>query len=208
MLNDGSSYVFYTIFSAMFLTELGIPGVGETVDLAQGVAIFFRESCGAAAFGIAFGLGSTFFLNVLNRKLNDSENVVQIVAAITTAYLAYYTADISGCSGVISVVATGITAKAYGSSMINEPEMMERFWAIVEQLLNTLLFTLAGVVFGVIIGDSTDAGVFKGKDWGNLFMNYALINVIRFFLIFSFYPLTTRIGIGTNWQETLFSGFA
>lgn len=139
MLNDGSSYVFYTIFSTMFLTELGIPGVGETVDLGKGVAIFFREAFGAAAFGIAFGLGLVFFLYMLKRKFNDSENVVQIVATATVAYLAYYMADISDCSGVISVVSAGITAKAYGSSMINNPEMMDKFWAIVEQLLNTLV---------------------------------------------------------------------
>jgi NhaP-type Na+/H+ or K+/H+ antiporter len=137
MLNDGSSFVFYTIFSAMFLTELGIDGLGETMNLRQGIAIFFREGFGAAAYGIAFGLGLTFFLYKLDRKLDDSENVVQIVAMITVAYLAYYTADISGCSGVISVVATGITAKAYGYSMLNDNKLREQFWAIVEQLVSS-----------------------------------------------------------------------
>jgi len=138
MLNDGSSFVFYTIFSSLFLFELGIPGVGATVNLGQGVATFFREAFGAAAFGIAFGLGLTFFLYKLNRRLNDQENVVQIVATITVAYLSYYTADVSGCSGVISVVSCGITAKAYGNAMINDQRMMDSFWSLVEQLLNTV----------------------------------------------------------------------
>lgn len=135
MLNDGSSFVFYTIFSSMYLTELGIAGLGENVNFGQGVAIFFREGFGAAAYGIAFGLGLTFLLYKLDRKLDDSENVVQIVAMITIAYLAYYIADISDCSGVISVVATGITAKAYGYSMLNDDKLREQFWAIVEQLV-------------------------------------------------------------------------
>lgn len=139
MLNDGSSFVFYTIFSMMYLTELGVAGLGGTVNLGQGVAIFFREGFGAAAYGIAFGLGLTLFLYKLNRKLDDSENVVQIVATVTVAYLAYYTADISDCSGVISVVATGITAKAYGKSMLNDPKVMEQFWGIVEQLVSNPL---------------------------------------------------------------------
>ena len=112
------------------------------MNLGQGVAIFFREGFGAAAYGIAFGLGLTFFLYKLDRKLDDSENVVQIVATVTVAYLAYYTADISDCSGVISVVATGITAKAYGKSMLNDPKVMEQFWGIVEQLVsNSLVVT-------------------------------------------------------------------
>lgn len=118
-----SSYVFYTIFSYMFLTELGISGVGQTVDLGQGVAIFFREAFGAAAFGIAFGLGLTFFLYIFNRKLNDAENIIQIVSTITAAYLAYFTADIAGCSGVISTVGCGITAKTLGNSMINDQKV-------------------------------------------------------------------------------------
>lgn len=147
MLNDGSSFVFFSIFSSMFFTELGIPGVGETVDLGKGVAIFFRESFGAAAYGIAFGLGLTFFLYVFNRKLNDSENVVQVLSTITVAYLAYFTADISGCSGVISVVGCGVTAKTFGDSMINNQEMMDGFWSLVVQALNTVLFTLAGGKF-------------------------------------------------------------
>lgn len=144
MLNDGSSYVFYTIFSGMFLTELGIPGLGEDVDFGRGVAIFFRESCGAAAYGILFGLALTFFLYIFNRNLNDAENVIQILSTITVAYLAYFTADISGCSGVIAVVGTGVTAKFLGNSMINDHKMMEQFWSLVVQALNTVLFTLAG----------------------------------------------------------------
>lgn len=85
MLNDGSSYVFYTIFSAMFLTELGISGVGEIYDLGGGVAVFFREAFGAAAYGILFGVGLVFLLYIFNRKHNDAENVVQILSTITMA---------------------------------------------------------------------------------------------------------------------------
>ena len=52
LLNDGSSIVFYSIFSAMFLHELNIPGVGETYDVADGFKIFFREALGGTAFAL------------------------------------------------------------------------------------------------------------------------------------------------------------
>lgn len=45
------------------------------------------------------------------------------------------------------------------------------------------------VVWGAIIGGSSEEGVFLAKDWGLLIMNYVLLNVIRFFLLFSFFPL-------------------
>lgn len=64
------------------------------------------------------------------------------------------------------------------------------------------------MVWGAILGDSTGDGVFKAKDWGILVMNYILLNVIRYFLLFAFSSLITRIGLGTDWQETFFSGFA
>jgi len=85
---------------------------------------------------------------------------------------------------------------------------MDSFWGIVEQLINTLLFTLAGVVWGAILGDSSGEGIFKAKDWGILIMSYVFLNAIRFFLVFSFYPVTKRIGIGTDWQEAVFSSYA
>lgn len=64
------------------------------------------------------------------------------------------------------------------------------------------------MVWGAIIGGSTEDDLFRAKDWGYLFMNYVLLNVIRFFLIFSFYPVTKRTGIGTDWQEGVFSAYA
>jgi NhaP-type Na+/H+ or K+/H+ antiporter len=92
LLNDGSSYVFFVIFSSLFLAQIGIPGLGEEIDTAQGFAIFFRMALGGTALGLAFGLGLTLILFCLNRRLNVEENVMQVIASITFAYLAYYSA--------------------------------------------------------------------------------------------------------------------
>ena len=78
LLNDGSAMVFYTIFSALFLSELGIPGVGETISTGQGFALFFRMSFGGAAIGMVFSVGLVLTLYLLNRRLTGAENVVQV----------------------------------------------------------------------------------------------------------------------------------
>lgn len=201
------AFVFFTIFSSLFLYELGIQGLGEDIDVARGFAIFFRMSLGGVAFGLAFGLGLILILYCLNRRLNMEENVMQVVATITVAYLAYYTADICDTSGLIATVFTGITTKAFGNMLINDPVMMEKFWILVESLLNTLLFVLAGTVWGGIIGSSV-GDLWTGKDWGFMFLVYVLVNVIRFFLVFAFYPIFSRIGLKSCWQESFFLGFA
>ena len=205
MLNDGSAVVFYTIFSGMHLFDIN-PEFGTAVDVAKGFAIFFQMSLGGAAIGIAFGLGLLSMLLILNRRLEMEENVIQVAATLGTAYTTFFVAEIvAKCSGVIAVVFCGITVKAFGSNMINDSGLMQSFWTLLEHLLNSVLFTLGGVVWGAII--SNDSPAFTVKDWGYLFMLYALLNVIRFVLVFSFYPILSRIGLRSKWQEAVFLSF-
>ena len=78
----------------------------------------------------------------------------------------------------------------------------------IRRLLNTLLFTFAGVEYGAIISDNQDtAGVdalFTAKDWGYLFLLFVLLLVIRLVLLVAFYPINSNIGIGSSWREMIF----
>lgn len=81
-------------------------------------------SLGGVAFGIIFGVCLLFILFCLNRKLNTEENVLQVAATVTIAYTTYYVADSHGTSGLIATVFCGVTAKTFGTTMINDSEMM------------------------------------------------------------------------------------
>lgn len=208
MLNDGSAVVFYTIFSQIFLYELDI-GLGRTFTVGEGFALFFRMAGGGTAVGIAFGLGLIGILYYLNRRLSMEENVVQVTVTLTVAYLSFYTSEmVCHMSGVIAVVTTGITARAFGGGMINDQHLMESFWYLVEHILNSILFALGGLVWGSIISNSSERQAkFSGQDWGYLILLYVLLQVIRFVNIMVFYPLLSRIGLGLNWQEAFFLSF-
>lgn len=39
--------------------------------------------------------------------------------------------------------------KFFGSSMLNDKKLLDDFWALVEHLLNTVLFALGGAVSGL-----------------------------------------------------------
>ena len=93
LLNDGSSMVFYNIFSNRFFFELGIDNFGKDIGWGEGFATFFHLSLGGVAVGLAFGLGTIFLLKLLNRRLSGEENVIQVCALISLAYLTYYVAD-------------------------------------------------------------------------------------------------------------------
>lgn len=207
LLNDGSAVVFFTVFSELFLFELGIPGLGAEETVAQGFSTFFRMSLGGAAVGIAFALALVVVLHKLDRRLDHEEIVLQVAATATTAYLSFYTAQVvCKTSGVIAVVTCGILTKAFGGGLISDWDVMESFWNLTEHLLNTVLFTLGGIEFGTIVASSKRE--WDADDWGYLILLYLLLNIIRFLLMFAVYPLNSRIGLGTSWQEAVFSSFA
>lgn len=142
LLNDGSAVVFFHIFSSRFFYELGVEGFGEHIGWVRGFVMFFRLSLGGACIGTIFGIGLVTLLFNLNRRLSQEENVIQVTATITVAYLAFFVSEIIlHCSGIIAVVVCGITAKAFGETLLNDLQLTHSFWHITEHLLNSVLFT-------------------------------------------------------------------
>jgi len=206
LLNDGSAVVFFHIFSLRFFYQMGIAGVGEEIGWIRGIILFLRLSLGGACIGILFGVGLVTLLFNLNRRLSQEENVIQVVATITFAYLAFYTSEIScHCSGIISVVLCGLTTKAFGDTLLNDMHLTHDFWHITEHLLNSVLFTLGGAVWGGVLSSSEQR--FGGMDWIYLLVLFGLVIAIRFLLVFVFYPCTSRIGIGQSVREAVFMSF-
>ena len=175
LLNDGSAYVFYTIFKARYYVLFGIEGVGQAVDWGEGFKLFFQLALGGMCIGLAFGAGAVILLFALNRRLSGEDSLAQVVVTITSAYLAYFSSEVAGCSGIIAVLFLGVTVKALGVTMVNDPHLMMHFWEIVEWLLNTLLFTLAGGLWGYLMGDDPDTAkvndaLLGQKDWVSVYL--------------------------------------
>ncbi|KAL3804609.1 hypothetical protein ACHAW5_000083 [Stephanodiscus triporus] len=205
IMNDGSAAVFYQIFSARFLYETGIQGLGEDSGLVEGFEKFIRLAIGGTCVGIAFGGGLLTILFLLNRRLSGEDSTVQVVATITTSYLAFFVSEVLlKCSGIIAVFACAVTVKAFGETLYNNSELSHHFWSISEYLLNTLLFTLAGLVWGSFLFARVSDGA---GDLMYILVLFIFINAIRFLLVFGCYPLTAKIGIGTNWQEAVFMSY-
>ena len=88
---------------------------------------------------------------------------------------------------------------------------MDKFWVLVEHLLNSLLFTLGGNVWGRIISNADPEHIiafeFHAPDWCYMVLVYILMQLIRFLMIFIFYPIIAGVGLKTNWREALFIGW-
>lgn len=107
-------------------------------------------------------------------------------------------------SGVLATVTMGVTVKMFGRSTFNDTKLLEDFWGLLEHLLNSVLFTLGGVVWGAVITEGERKRSFVGRDWGYLILLYLYLHALRLFLFTTVYPITSRIGLKTNWQETVF----
>jgi len=212
LLNDGSAVVFYNIFSSRFYNELGIPDFGSDIGWGEGFLLFLRLCFGGVAIGLAFGMGTVFILYLLRRRLSSEENVMQVVTTICSAYLTYFVADtLSQCSGIVAVLVCGIIVRVFGETMVNDLLLTLHFWEVAGQCLNTLLFVLGGCLWGNIISDNRfsgeEDGLFTATDWGYLFILFFCLIVIRFILVFAFYPITARLGIGTSIKEAVFMSY-
>ena len=175
LLNDGSAYVFYTIFKMRYFFLFGVSGVGEAVNWGEGFKLFFQLALGGMCIGLAFGAGAVILLFALFRRLSGEDSLAQVIVTITAAYLAYFSAEINEMSGIIAVLFLGVTVKALGVTMVNDPHLMMHFWEVIEWVLNTLLFTLAGALWGYNMGDNTataleNDSLLSNKDWVRVYM--------------------------------------
>lgn len=205
LLNDGCAVVLYCIFSRQFFAEAGFD---EPITVGEGINLFFRMVLGGVVVGLAFAAALIFGLNELDRRLEPEYNILQVVAALSAAYLSYYIADgVLEMSGMIACVTTGVACRALGTGLIKDEQLMDAYLKLMEWVLNTLMFTLGGVVWGSVLARSKGEGYFEQKEWGYLVLVYVLVLAIRFVQVATCYPIFSRIGLKSNWQEAVFISF-
>lgn len=192
LLNDGAAFVFFSIFYQMDLYKYTNGEYGKNFNWGSGILYFIKLSLGSAALGIAFGLVLVLFLKALRHRYNHEENVVQVMTTFGFAYFSFYVAEgMLGLSGILCVVFCAIIAKYLAGPMINDQVAMVKFWDLIEHIVNTVLFTLGGLIWGSIIGNNRDEwggyseyGKITAKQWGWLIFLYIFCLILRTFLVF------------------------
>eukprot|EP01135_Chromosphaera_perkinsii_P010654 Nk52_evm54s2192 gene=Nk52_evmTU54s2192 len=187
LLNDGAAIVVFQVFldgsKGDELTPLGI------------FLYFIRVALGGPAFGYACGKFSTIWLS---HVYNDA--LVEITITVCMAYMAYFVGEAGlGVSGVLSVVALGLTINSERTNISPEVEhFLHSFWEMMAYLANTLIF----LIVGIIISEKAFKDI-SGIDVMYLFALYFGVNVIRVLAISSLYPILKRLGYGLTWQFIL-----
>ncbi len=149
LFNDGVAVVLFTALVAMLGTHAGHgAGDGHGEMSGAGVALFFLQEAGG---GTVLGLVAGYLAYRMMLSIDDYKVEVLITLALVMG--AYSLAWSLHVSGPIAVVVAGILIGNRGRALAMSDEVadyLEKFWELLDEILNALLFMLIGVEVLVI----------------------------------------------------------
>jgi Na+:H+ antiporter len=151
LFNDGIGVVlFFALLSAAGMPETGANAV-HIVNNVRGLAMFFvREVAGGAALGLGLG-----YLAYRALKSVD-EHALELLITLALVMFTYSLSFRLHVSGPIAVVMAGLLIGNQGRRFAmsqNTREHVDGFWAMMDDILNAVLFLLLGMeVFAVPSG--------------------------------------------------------
>jgi len=189
LFNDGTAMVLFIVFADAM--------AGEVRTGAETVAFFAQLSFGGIAVGATAG-----WLTVKALQSLHFDIVAQIATTVFAAYGTFVLAEATPVhvSGVLAVVALGLSMSSGGRTAVHAHETLHEFWEMVEYLANTIVFVLSGAV---IMERGFNSDFITAVDWLYLLLLYVVLNVVRLFTLMLLWPILKNLGYGITWQEIL-----
>ena len=137
LFNDGVGVVLFFTFLAMIAAA-----PGHDPSWLTTARLLLQQSVGGAVLGLATGYA-------VYRMLRSSDGFeLEVIMTVALVMGAYSLADLLHVSGPIAVVVAGLLignrARDITRNAITSDEIFE-FWAVVEEVLNAVLFVLIGL---------------------------------------------------------------
>ena len=145
LFNDGVAVVIFTGLVALLTAKTGIgPGAGHGVEVGAGdlALLFLREAGGGGVLGLVCG----YLVYRLMLSIDDYKVEVMLTLALVMG--SYSLAWALHVSGPIAVVVAGLLIGNRGRAFAMSEEVvdyLEKFWELIDEILNALLFMLIGV---------------------------------------------------------------
>ncbi|GAB2803108.1 sodium:proton antiporter [Rhabdobacter roseus] len=181
LFNDGMAVVVFIIMLAL--------ARGEAVNTSfSGISLLLvKEALGGIALGLLLGfIGSQMIYRV------DGYNV-HVLITLAVVMGGHLAAQALHMSGPLAMVGAGLVMGNYGKSLggISETERdyIDKFWELIDEILNALLFLIIGFEL-LLIPDLSQYG------WVGL-VTVAVVLLARFISIYlpiQFIPFRTRFG--------------
>ena len=135
LFNDGVAVV-------VFITLLQLAQPNASLELANGILLFGQEAIGGILLGLTIGwFGFRLIASIDNYR-------VEVLITLAVVMGGYSLAHFLHVSGPLAMVAAGIIignqGKNFGMSSITT-EYIYKFWELIDEILNAILFVLIGL---------------------------------------------------------------
>ncbi len=144
LFNDGVGVVvFLTIFQ---ISEAGM----ENFQFMEALALFGQEVIGGIGLGIILGYAGFQFLKVID----NSQIQLEVLVTLTMVLVGTVTAQKLHISGPLAMVVMGLFVGNEGrkKSLANVAgDYVLKFWDLVDEVLNAVLFILIGLQMVVVV---------------------------------------------------------
>jgi CPA1 family monovalent cation:H+ antiporter len=137
LFNDGVGVVLFVVL--LELAQLG----PQDVTIGHALSVFVQEAVGGVALGAALGLGAAWLMRSVDNY--------QVEVLLTLALVAGGTA-LAGrlhTSGPLAMVVAGLLVGHFSrnANLLSEQsqDYVDKFWELVDEVLNALLFVLVGL---------------------------------------------------------------
>ena len=171
LLNDASGIVSFQLAVSATVTATVLSFEGEDLFAEHGLGTFVLEAVGeflmeffgALLIGILFGYVLAKFANKV-RDMGLENTTFHVMLEVLTPFVAYLLGEVVGVSGIILVVASGITMslvpRDIGLSTSRMNIVSTSVWHVIAFTLNGIVFVLLGTQLPSSFGDIwVDEGV-------------------------------------------------
>ncbi len=142
LVNDGVAVVMFAAIAGLLAIGMHGGDGHESVDAAWVVRLLLWEVGAGLAIGVALGAAQSFVTSRLD------EHLIEIAMTTVVAFGSYLLADGLHASGVLAVVAAGVTSGNYGGRHGMSPTTrvaVTSLWEYVTFVANSLVFLLIGL---------------------------------------------------------------
>jgi CPA1 family monovalent cation:H+ antiporter len=137
LFNDGVGVVLFVV-----TLEIALLGPGE-MTISHALSLFLREAVGGLALGTALGMGTAWLLRTIDNYQVEVLLTLAVVAGGTALATRLHT------SGPLAMVMAGLLvghfSRSGGALSDESQDYVDKFWELVDEVLNALLFVLMGL---------------------------------------------------------------
>jgi CPA1 family monovalent cation:H+ antiporter len=135
LFNDGVGVVLFVVL--LEIAQLG----PQDVTMGHALKIFLQEAVGGMALGTVLGLGAAWLLRSVDNYQVEVLLTLAVVAGGTALATELHT------SGPLAMVMAGLLVGHFSRTVMSEEsqDYVDKFWELVDEILNALLFVLMGL---------------------------------------------------------------